>query len=68
VRSITADTVEQTETSRSVAQVVRSVEKTAQDTSQESQRVSESLQSLVKVAGDLLSSVERFRVDTSNSN
>lgn len=66
VRSITADTVEQTDTSRSVAQVVRSVEKTAQDTSQESQRVSESLQILVKVAGDLLSSVERFRVDNSN--
>ncbi len=67
VRSITADTVEQTDTSRSVAQVVRSVEKTAQDTSQESQRVSESLQILVKVAGDLLSSVERFRVDNSNT-
>jgi len=66
VRSITADTVEQTDTSRSVAQVVRSVEKTAQDTSQESQRVSESLQILVRVAGDLLSSVERFRVDSSN--
>lgn len=64
VRSITADTVEQTETSRSVAQVVRSVEKTAQDTSQEAQRVSGSLQSLVGVARNLLNSVERFRVES----
>ncbi|MEM9244833.1 MAG: methyl-accepting chemotaxis protein [Cyanobacteria bacterium P01_F01_bin.153] len=63
VRSITADTVEQTETSKSVAQVVRSVEKTAQDTSHEAQRVSGSLQSLVGVARDLLTSVERFRVE-----
>jgi len=38
VRSITADTVEQTETSRAVAQVMQSVELTAQETSQESQR------------------------------
>jgi twitching motility protein PilJ len=40
VRSITADTIEQTETSRTVAQVMQSVELTAQETSQESQRVS----------------------------
>jgi len=64
VRSITADTVEQTETSRAVAQVMQSVELTAQETSQESQRVSGALQSLVGVARDLLTSVERFRVDT----
>lgn len=63
VRSITADTVEQTETSRAVAQVMQSVELTAQETSQEAQRVSASLQSLVGVAGDLLTSVERFKVD-----
>lgn len=63
VRSITADTVEQTETSRAVAQVMQSVELTAQETSQEAQRVSGSLQSLVGVARDLLSSVERFRVE-----
>lgn len=63
VRSITADTVEQTETSRAVAQVMQSVELTAQETSQESQRVSASLQSLVGVARDLLASVERFRVE-----
>jgi twitching motility protein PilJ len=63
VRSITADTVEQTETSRAVAQVMQSVELTAQETSQEAQRVSGSLQSLVGIARDLLTSVERFRVE-----
>jgi twitching motility protein PilJ len=65
VRSITADTVEQTETSRAVAQVMQSVELTAQETSQEAQRVSGSLQNLVGVARDLLTSVERFKVDKS---
>lgn len=64
VRSITADTVEQTETSRAVAQVMQAVELTAQETSQEAQRVSGSLQNLVGVARDLLTSVERFRVET----
>ncbi len=64
VRSITADTVEQTDTSRAVAQVMQSVELTAQETSQEAQRVSGSLQNLVGVARDLLTSVERFRVET----
>ncbi len=64
VRSITADTVEQTETSRAVAQVMQSVELTAQETSQESQRVSGSLQNLVGVAKDLLTSVDRFKVST----
>ncbi|MEL7334455.1 MAG: methyl-accepting chemotaxis protein, partial [Cyanobacteria bacterium J06560_2] len=64
VRSITADTVEQTETSRAVAQVMQSVELTAQETSQESQRVSGSLQNLVGVARDLLTSVDKFKVNT----
>lgn len=63
VRSITADTVEQTETSKAVAAVMQSVELTAQETSQEAQRVSGALQSLVGVARDLLTSVERFRVE-----
>ncbi len=63
VRSITTDTIEQTETSRAVAQVMQSVELTAQETSQEAQRVSASLQNLVGVARDLLNSVERFRVE-----
>lgn len=62
VGSITADTVQQTDTSRSVATVVQSVELTAQETSQEAQRVSGSLQNLVQVAGELLTSVERFQV------
>ncbi|MFB8787804.1 MAG: methyl-accepting chemotaxis protein [Potamolinea sp.] len=64
VRSITADTVEQTETSRQVAQVMQSVELTAQETSQEAQRVSGALGNLVGVARDLLTSVERFRVES----
>lgn len=68
VRSITADTVEQTKTSRSVAQVMQSVEMTAQGTSQESQQVSNALQNLVSLAGDLLASVERFRVDPAERN
>lgn len=63
VRSIAADTVEQTETSRAVAQVMQSVELTAQETSQEAQRVSGALQNLVNVARSLLTSVERFRVE-----
>ncbi|MEM9003329.1 MAG: methyl-accepting chemotaxis protein [Cyanobacteria bacterium P01_F01_bin.86] len=67
VRSITADTVEQTETSRAVAQVMQSVELTAQETSQESQRVSGSLQNLVGVAKDLLTSVDKFKVNAKDA-
>jgi twitching motility protein PilJ len=63
VRAITNSTVEQTETARSMAQVMQSVELTAQETSQESQRVSDSLQNLVGVARDLQSSVEKFKVE-----
>lgn len=66
VRSITADTVEQRENSRAVAQVMQSVELTAQETSQEAQRVAGSLQNLVGIARDLLASVERFRVEGSD--
>ncbi|MGB3692767.1 MAG: methyl-accepting chemotaxis protein [Spirulinaceae cyanobacterium] len=67
VRSIAADTVEQTETSKAVAQVMQSVELTAQETSQESQRVSSALQNLVTIARDLLSGVERFRVEATDN-
>jgi twitching motility protein PilJ len=63
VLSITANTVEQRENSQAVAQVMQSVELTAQETSQESQRVAGSLQNLVGISRDLLASVERFRVD-----
>jgi twitching motility protein PilJ len=63
VRSITADTVEQRENSGAVAKVMQAVELTAQATSQESQRVASSLQNLVGIAKDLLSSVERFKID-----
>ena len=64
VRSIAADAVEQKEVAQSVSKVMQAVEMTAQETSQESQRVYSSLQNLVGVARDLLTSVERFRVDT----
>ena len=64
VRSITADTVKQRENSLNVAQVMQSVELTAQETSQESQRVAGSLQKLVRISRELLSSVERFKVDS----
>ncbi len=63
VRSITEDTIRQTETSRTVSSVMQRVELTAQETSQEARRVSESLQNLVAVARTLQESVERFRVD-----
>ncbi|WP_413165010.1 methyl-accepting chemotaxis protein [Capilliphycus salinus ALCB114379] len=66
VRSITADTVEQNETARAVAQVMQAVEHSAQETSQEAHRVSNALSNLVGVARDLLTSVERFRVDPSD--
>ncbi|TAF06857.1 MAG: methyl-accepting chemotaxis protein, partial [Nostocales cyanobacterium] len=68
VRSITSNTIEQTETSSAVAQVMQSVELTAQHTSQEAQRVSGALQHLVGVSRDLIASVERFRVETIDSN
>ncbi|ACK64804.1 methyl-accepting chemotaxis sensory transducer [Rippkaea orientalis PCC 8801] len=67
VRSITADTVKQRENSRAVTQVMQSVELTAQEASQESQRVAGSLQTLVAISRDLLASVERFRVDKSET-
>ncbi len=66
VRSITADTVEQRENANTVTQVMQSVELTAQETSQESQRVAGSLGNLVTIAKDLISSVERFRVESSD--
>jgi twitching motility protein PilJ len=66
VRSISADTVEQRENAHTVTQVMQSVELTAQETSQESQRVAGSLQTLVTIAKDLISSVERFRVESSD--
>lgn len=63
VGSITVATVEQTQTSQTVAQVMQAVELTAQETSQESQRVSDSLRYLVSVARDLQNSVEQFKVE-----
>jgi len=65
VRSISGDTVKQQENSGAVAQVMQSIELIAQETSQESQRVAGSLQTLVSISRDLLTSVERFRVDKS---
>jgi twitching motility protein PilJ len=63
VRSITADTNEQRQNSYTVAKVIQSVEKTAQETSQESRQVAGSLQNLVRISQALLTSVERFRID-----
>lgn len=67
VRGITSDTIEQTKTSRAVTQVMQSVELTAQDTSLEAQRVSGALQNLVSVSRDLITSVERFQVETAGN-
>jgi twitching motility protein PilJ len=64
VRSITNDTGKQRETSRGVAQVMQSVERTAQETSQEAQRSAQALQYLVGVSRNLIISVERFRVES----
>ncbi|MEB3159883.1 MAG: methyl-accepting chemotaxis protein, partial [Synechocystis sp.] len=68
VRSITADTVKQQENSGAVSNVMQSIELTAQETSQESQRVAGSLQTLVAISRDLLTSVERFRVERNTKN
>ena len=68
VRSITADTVKQQENSGAVSNVMQSIELTAQETSQESQRVAGSLQTLVSISRDLLTSVERFRVERNGKN
>jgi Methyl-accepting chemotaxis protein len=62
VRAISQATVQQTETSRSVAQVMQSVELTANETSKEAQKVAASLQQLVGIARELQTSVGRFRV------
>ncbi|GBD53957.1 HAMP domain-containing protein [Microcystis aeruginosa NIES-298] len=67
VRSITADTVKQRENSLNVAQVMQSVELTAQETSQESQQMAGSLQKLVSISRGLLSSVERFKIDSEDN-
>jgi len=67
VRSINADTVKQRDNSLHVAEVMKSVESTAQETSQKSQRVEGSLQKLVSISQELLSSVERFRVDSEDN-
>ncbi|MDJ0559040.1 MAG: hypothetical protein PX638_07975, partial [Microcystis sp. M53599_WE4] len=64
---ITADTVKQRENSLNVAQVMQSVELTAQETSQESQQVAGSLQKLVSISRELLSSVERFKIDSEDN-
>ena len=62
VKEISEATVQQTETSRSVAQVMQTLELTANETSKESQRVASSLMQLVAIARELQSSVGRFRV------
>ena len=63
VSSITADTAKQIESSRAVANVVKKVESTAQQSAKESQQVALALSDLVNISKDLLISVERFRTD-----
>jgi twitching motility protein PilJ len=63
VRSITADTVQQSDTAYTMTQKMQVVEQTAQHTSLEAQRMAASLKQLVSVAQDLQISVERFRVE-----
>jgi twitching motility protein PilJ len=62
VKAISEATVQQTETSRSVAHVMQSLELTANETSKESQKVASSLMQLVAIARELQTSVGRFRV------
>jgi twitching motility protein PilJ len=62
VRSITADTVQQSDTACTMTQKMQGVEQTAQHTSQEAQRMASSLKHLVSVAQELQISVERFQV------
>ncbi len=62
VQAISGETVQQTETSRSVAQVMQALELTANETSKESQQVATSLRQLVSIASELQSSVGRFKV------
>ncbi len=62
VRAISEATVQQTETSRSVAGVMQNLELTSNETSKESQKVASSLMQLVAIARELQSSVGRFRV------
>ncbi|NJO85853.1 MAG: HAMP domain-containing protein [Synechococcaceae cyanobacterium RM1_1_27] len=62
VQAISGETVQQTETSRSVAHVMQALELTANETSKESQQVATSLRQLVSIASELQSSVGRFKV------
>lgn len=62
MRDITAATVEQTDTSREVSQVMQSTALNASETSRESAHVAASLQELVLIARDLQTSVGKFRI------
>ncbi|GET40149.1 methyl-accepting chemotaxis protein [Microseira wollei] len=61
--AITDDTQQLDQTARSLAATIQTVEFKPQDTSKEAaQKASENLQNLVKVAQDLLTSVEELRI------
>jgi len=62
VRSISEATVQQTDTSRSVSQVMQTVQLTANETANEAQKVAGSLMQLVTIARELQASVGRFRI------
>ncbi|NJL03298.1 MAG: methyl-accepting chemotaxis protein, partial [Spirulinaceae cyanobacterium SM2_1_0] len=62
MRDITAATVQQTDTSREVSQVMQNTALNASETSREAARVAASLQELVSIARDLQTSVGKFRI------
>lgn len=67
VREISNATVQQTDTSRNVTQVMQNAELTANETSQEAQKVASSLLELVSVASNLQTSVGKFRVESDST-
>ncbi|MEM9153440.1 MAG: methyl-accepting chemotaxis protein [Cyanobacteria bacterium P01_F01_bin.33] len=68
VHEISNATVQQTDTSRNVTQVMQNAELTANETSQEAQKVASSLMELVSVASNLQTSVGKFRVESESAN
>lgn len=62
VYSISSEAISQRETSRTITQLMQSMELNARETSKEAERVSGTLQNLVIVSQDLISSVENLRV------
>ena len=64
VSSIPPDTRELITNSRQIAKVIQSEQLKAKQTSQESQQISEVLSSLTGISQELITSVERFQIET----